>query len=264
MKFQYALKEYFGYKEIVAPEGASGLMGFSLIKLAEGESYNSHSGEFEIGLVILSGKANISVEGKDFLALGGRDDVFSGNATTVYIPKDSDYEIVGYDHFEGAICKVKAENKLSPFVVQPKDVVVHNRGEDLWQRVVCDIFTDNVEGRVDKIVLGETFNVPGNWSGYPPHKHDRFVPGKETAMHEIYHFRLNPKERFGVQMWYNDGYELGEAYLLKDKDSCSIPYGYHPVAAPPGVKLYYLWCMAGTEGRQLLPNDDPNFSELHR
>ena len=58
--------------------------------------------------------------------------------------------------------------------------------------------------------------------------------------------------------------QLGNAYLIKDGDSCSIPFGYHPVAAPPGVKLYYLWCMAGTGSRQLLPNDDPNFAELHK
>ncbi len=264
MKFQYPLPEYSGYKEIIAPGGAADLMAFSLIKLSEGESYHSQSGEFEVGLVILSGKANVHVEGNSYMDLGDREDVFSGKATTVYIPRDSSYEVVGYNHFEGAICKVKAEKKLSPFIVKPEDVVVHKRGKDLWQRDVFDVFTENVEGKVDKIVLGETINVPGNWSGYPPHKHDKFVPGKETAMHEIYHFRLDPKDRFGVQMWYNDGYELGEAYLLKDKDSCSIPYGYHPVAAPPGVRLYYLWCMAGSGGRELLPNDDPNFSELHR
>ncbi|HOA34770.1 MAG TPA: 5-deoxy-glucuronate isomerase [Bacillota bacterium] len=264
MKFKYDLKEYKGYAEIVPPAEAAGLLSFGLIQLEKGESFSSHSEGFEIGLVILSGKADVYVEGQEFLSLGSRENVFSGKATTVYIPRDSVFKVVGADSFEGAVCKVRAEKKLSPFVLAPGDVKVENRGKNLWQRVVYDIFTDNVEGRVDRIVLGETINVPGHWSGYPPHKHDQFVPGRETAMHEIYHFRLEPRDRFGVQMWYTDGYELGNAYLIKDGDSCSIPFGYHPVAAPPGVKLYYLWCMAGTGSRQLLPNDDPNFAELHK
>ncbi|HPU01900.1 MAG TPA: 5-deoxy-glucuronate isomerase [Bacillota bacterium] len=264
MRFQYALKDYKGYAEIVPPDEAAGLLSFGLIKLEKGESYSSHSKEFEIGLVILSGKADVYVEGEAYLSLGGRENVFTGKATTVYIPRDSAFKVVAVDSFEGAVCKVRAEKKLSPFVLAPEEVRVDHRGKNLWQRVVYDIFTDNVEGRVDRIVLGETINVPGHWSGYPPHKHDRFVPGKETAMHEIYHFRLRPRNRFGVQMWYTDGYELGNAYLIKDGDSCSIPFGYHPVAAPPGVELYYLWVMAGNTGsRQLMPNDDPNFVELH-
>lgn len=253
---------YEGLRHVISPEDG-GLMAFDLLKLAGGEDYEAASGEYEIALVILSGKANVTVDGKVFSGLGERQDVFSGRATTVYIPRDSAYRVESADGgVEAALCLVKAEKKYQPFVVMPEEVVIHHRGGQSWKRDVHDIITGNGEGRVDRIVLGETYGEPGNWSSFPPHKHDRLVPGEETELAEIYHFRIQPEEAFAVQLIYTEEREIDEAFLIRDRDSVNIPKGYHPVVAPPSVKVYYLWFLGGEKGRELTPYDDPTFKAL--
>ncbi|MDA8441401.1 MAG: 5-deoxy-glucuronate isomerase [Peptococcaceae bacterium] len=260
----FKAQPYQGLQQVVgAADG--GLMAFDMVKLKSGESCTELSGIYEIALVILSGQANIAVDGEEFKHLGQRKDVFSGTAATVYIPRDSSFRVESLsDDFEAALCKVEAEKKFKAFAVTPEQVIVNHRGGLIWQRDVHDIITDNGEGNVDRIVVGETFSNPGNWSSFPPHKHDRYVPGEETKLAEIYHFRVSPANGFGIQVLYSEDRELDEAVLIRDMDTVNIPFGYHPVVAPPSVKVYYLWFMAGTLGRKLVPHDDPDFVELRQ
>lgn len=263
MELFFKGKSYKGYNEVINPQGE--MMGLSLLKLTRDEVYTGQSDCYEIALVILSGKANIQVDNQNFLDLGERADVFSGRAATVYIPRDSEYKVEAIgDGFEAAVCLVEADKKYQPFVVKPEEVVVNQRGGQIWQREVHDIIVDNGEGKVDRIVIGETYSAPGNWSSFPSHKHDTSIPGMETELKEIYHFRVSPESGFGVQVLYTEDRELDEAYLIRDTDSIVIPKGYHPVVAPPSVKVYYLWFLAGNMGRTMLPNDDPNFKELRK
>ncbi|MHB1653278.1 MAG: 5-deoxy-glucuronate isomerase [Desulfitobacteriaceae bacterium] len=264
MQLFYKGQAYQGLREVINPVDG-GLMGLSLLRLANGDRHQGQSEIYEIALVILSGKADVKVNGQTFVALGERTDVFSGRATTVYIPRESEYLIQALgDDFEAALCLVKAEKKYAPFVVKPEEVGVNHRGGQSWQRDVHDIIVDNGEGKVDRIVLGETYSSPGHWSSFPPHKHDHFEPGVETELAEVYHFRVSPENGFGVQVVYTEDRELNEAFLIRDTDSIIIPKGYHPVAAPPSVKVYYLWFLAGDMGRELLPSDDPQYKELKK
>lgn len=262
MQLHYPYEDHDGLQDIISPAEEK-MIAFSLLKLRSEAKYSSHSGVYEVALVILGGMANVNIDGYLFENLGQRPDVFSGRATAVYIPKDSKYEVHALsDNFEAALCWVLADKKYSPFVVKPEEVIVHHRGAQLWQRDVHDIIVENGEGRVDRIVVGETYSVPGNWSSFPSHKHDRHRPPEETELVEIYHFRVQPANRFGVQLLYTEDGKVNEAFMIRDKDTFKIPYGYHPVAAPPGVKLYYLWFLAGNHGRQMIPYDDPAFRDL--
>ena len=114
------------------------------------------------------------------------------------------------------------------------------------------------KGKVDRIVLGETYSMPGQWSSYPSHKHDTDNLPFEVNMEEIYHFKVNPGQGFGIQVMYSDDMSLRESYIIKNGDSVAIKNGYHPVAAAPGYQVYYLWVMAGVDTRQLTPCDDPD------
>jgi 5-deoxy-glucuronate isomerase len=105
-----------------------------------------------------------------------------------------------------------------------------------------------------RILLGETINPPGNWSSYPPHKHDTHEPPHEVRLEEVYLFKIDPPGGFGVQIRYDGAGE--ECFTVRDGDVAAIPSGYHPVVAAPGYSLYYLWVMAG-EGRQMIPRLDP-------
>jgi len=110
--------------------------------------------------------------------------------------------------------------------------------------------------------VGETYGVPGNWSSFPPHRHECHRPPQETELVEVYHFRVAPAERFGVQLLYTEDGEMSEAFIVRNGDTVEIPKGYHPVGAPPGVNLYYLWFLAGNHGRKMIPYDDPAFAGL--
>ncbi|MCR4429881.1 MAG: 5-deoxy-glucuronate isomerase [Tepidanaerobacteraceae bacterium] len=258
MEYFYPYKEQKGYRDIIKAKDMMKYVGAGLLTLDANESYSSKSGEMEIVLVILSGKVCVQVDDISFENLGERKDVFSGRATAVYIPKDSSYKVVEAQgsQVEIAVLSSTAERKFMPFVIKPDEVMVNHRGMPGYRREVHDIIVENGEGKVDKIIVGETFSYPGEWSSYPSHKHDKFEPSYETEMEEIYLFKVKPREGFGVQVMYNDDYSLRNAYIIKDNDAVAIPEGYHPVAAAPGFKLYYLWVMAGSSGRKLTPRDD--------
>lgn len=259
MKHFYEKQEIKGYKKIVDDAAKLEVIGFDKIYLEPGESIELESGEYELGLVILAGKGDI-VAG-DFKALdkGQRNDVFSGKPTTIYIPRDTTYIVSakGYIPLEIGVCKVKADKKYEPFVVEPEEVITEHRGQLNWQRDVNDIITSKYEGKVDKIVLGETYGCSGQWSSYPSHKHDTDRMPYEVNMEEIYHFKVNPSQGFGIQVMYNDDFSLNESYMVRNDDTIAIKEGYHPVAAAPGYSIYYLWVMAGRSGRKLTPCDDP-------
>jgi len=265
MKFFYPHEESKGYKQIVRIGQDLEFCGLGLLTLQKGEEYEAKTHNEEAVIVILSGKCDIAVGDTEFKNLGDRKDVFSGKPTSVYVPINSTYKIRESQGFEAelAIVSSKAEKQFKPFVVRPEDVEQNHRGLLNYQRDVSDIIVDNAEGKVHRIVVGETISYPGQWSSYPSHKHDEYNPPLEAKMEEVYHFRIKPSEGFGIQVMYNDDLSLREAYMLKDKDTVIIPEGYHPVAAAPGFQVYYLWVMAGDYGRKLVPKDDPNLSWLN-
>ncbi|PRR73587.1 5-deoxy-glucuronate isomerase [Neomoorella humiferrea] len=264
MQLYYPYEKHHGCQDIIKP-AEKDIMAFSLLKLTNKTIYTSQSGDYEVAIVILGGIASVNIDGFQFNNLGQRADVFSGRATAVYIPRESSYEIHALsDNFEAALCQVRADKKYIPFVVRPEEVVVNHRGAHLWQREVHDIIVENGDGRVDRIVVGETYSASGNWSSFPSHKHDRHQPPEETELVEIYHYRIEPANLFGVQLLYTEDGKVNQAFMIRNGDTFKIPYGYHPVVAPPGVRLYYLWFLAGPHGRQMIPYDDPAFSDLRK
>jgi len=138
--------------------------------------------------------------------------------------------------------------------VRPSQVLSRDVGAANWARRVEDVLAT---AQPTVLQLGETTNPPGNWSSYPPHKHDTAVPGQEVVLEEIYHYRLRPRQGFGVQCIYTADRELDEAVIVRDGDTVVIPKGYHPVVAGPGYRLYYLWMLAGPR-RLMQPNDAPD------
>jgi 5-deoxy-glucuronate isomerase len=126
--------------------------------------------------------------------------------------------------------------------VRPADVSVNHRGRGIYTRDVHDLFVR--DPHATRLMVGETFNPPGHWSSFPPHKHD----GRdgEPELEEIYHYRVNPPQGFGQQMLYAAGDDT-VIHEVRDGDVVVLPYGYHPVSSPPGYHLYYLWATVGAE-----------------
>jgi 5-deoxy-glucuronate isomerase len=208
-------------------------------------------------IVVQRGAATLRVGDTSWTA--NRADVFRERASALYLPPGDTLEIrVGADGiFEAVVFSAPAAGGGEATFIGPGQVQVMARGRANYSREVHNIFVD--DPHVRRLMVGETFNPPGNWSSFPPHKHD----GRdgEPSLEEVYYFRIDPPQGFGQQMLYtNDGECVTHA--VRDGDTVLLPYGYHPVSAAPGYRLYYLWGMAG-EHRKLALHEDPAHRWIH-
>ncbi len=251
---QYAPKD--GYTPLVKP-GKDGIefLEEGVLRLAPGAAYRSGSEGCEIAIVLLGGLANITVGEAQFLSIGGRAHVFAGRATTVHVPPGHKFKIEAVGAVEAVLAKAPSDLAGEPRLIGPEKVKVSTRGKDACERQIHDIIDVNFPSR--RLLVGETFNAPGKWSSYPPHKHDRNAPPEETRMEEVYFFKVNPSQGFGFQRVYSPERKLDETFVIRDNSVVKLPYGYHPVAAAPGYGLYYLWILAG-EPRNYILFDDPD------
>lgn len=254
----FANQDVHGYQSIITESDPHlDYLAFDKLQLKADEAYTGQTGQYETVLVILSGQIDVSSANKHWKALGKRDNVFAGKATAVYIPCREEYEVSAVTDADVAVCKALADETFTPFVVQPDDVIVNHRGKENWQREVHDIIPDKDSIPVQRIIVGETFNKAGQWSSYPPHKHDQDNLPDEVMLEEIYHYQLKPQQGFGVQLHYTADKTINDAYIVRHGDSFAIDKGYHPVSAAGGYELYYLWFLAGpSKKRVLIPKDE--------
>ena len=224
------------------------------LKGGTNESYAA-AGE-ETVLVVQSGAASVEVGGKTFSV--SRKNVFDERASAVYIPPGQTARVSSSSDFEAVLVSTPAEARGVPVAVSPGDVLVNPRGRDTYAREVHDLFV--TDPYAQRLMVGETFNPPGHWSSFPPHKHD----GRdgEPTLEELYYYRIAPVQGFGQQMLYTADGEC-VSHVVRDGDAVLLPYGYHPVAAPPGYRLYYLWAMAGSQ-RRLALHEDPDHRWIHQ
>jgi 5-deoxy-glucuronate isomerase len=193
-----------------------------------------------------------------------RRDVFDAPATALYMPPGSSTEITVHSRTELVLAatvgsELHGPDDAEPRLVNADDVVVHERGRPGWQRSVHDIVDSSVPAQ--RLLVGETFNAAGQWSSFPPHKHDG--GDGEPALEEVYYYRFDRPDGFGFQGLYDD--ERERAVFLRHGSVVGIPRGYHPVCAAPGYRLYYLWALSAPPGqpRTLALYEDPAHRRLH-
>ena len=230
------------------------LIELEVFAMEAGERLEVDTGD-ELLAMVLSGRVDARVGGHALGVAGARADVFEGAGHAVYAPPGAglDLEAVGAAAtVVVAGAPVDGGQPGEARVIAPGDQRVNDVGEGNWSRTVRTVL--GPEHAAGRLLLGETINPPGNWSSYPPHKHDEHDPPHEVKLEEVYLFKVAPAQGFGIQLRY-DG-EREEAFTVRDGDVAVIRSGYHPVVAAPGYELYYLWVMAG-EGREMAPRFDP-------
>ena len=213
-------------------------------------------GRDEAVAVVLSGTVEAWAGDEALGRAGGRSDPFSEPGHAVYAPPGAPLRLVAGDG--GAVVAVTSaapgDDPPGPArIIGPGDQRIATVGEGSWQRNVRTIL--GPEHTASRLLVGETINPPGCWSSYPPHKHDTDEPPEEVRLEEVYLFRVQPENGFGVQILYEPGQE--HSFMVRDGEVAVIPSGYHPVVAAPGYQLYYLWVMAG-QGREMAPRFDPD------
>jgi 5-deoxy-glucuronate isomerase len=248
---RYELSSEPGFHEL--PGGALEHLRFGLARLGSGEAVQLETRERETLVVVVDAPVEVRVAaGGQELALPPRRSVFDDGPAAVYAPAGTDLELRG--PLLASVFQAHApESGGEPYAILPAEVKSVERGRGNFARRVRDILP--AERPATRLLAGETLNPPGNWSSSPPHKHDRHAPPEEAALEEIYLFRVQPEQGFGLQHSYHAG-GAARTFPVEDLDVVAIPAGYHPVVAAPGYDLYYLWCLAG-EGRELRWCPDP-------
>lgn len=248
-----------GYDLWVDPAGAGwGYSSLRVLTLAPGASRTLDSGDSEWIVLPLAGGCSVAVDDEVF-ELRGRPDVFSGVSDFAYVPRDARAVLTSRAGGRFALTGARCERRLAPRYGPASGVPVELRGAGGASRQVNNFAAAGVFD-CDRLIAVEVLTPGGNWSSFPPHKHDE-ATATESELEEIYYFELaGGPEAMGYQRVYPSG--AGRTDVLAEVrggDAVLIPDGWHgPSMAVPGYDMYYLNVMAGPGAdRAWLICDDP-------
>jgi len=216
---------------------------FQALRLPAEASLHLATGNNEVAIVVIGGTINVSTSGHKWRGIGERSDPFSGPPATVYLPAGVSYELVTVGAAEIAICAAPGRGEFAARLIQPTDVRQHVRGSGKAERTIRDILMDDDEA--GSLFLTEVITPPGNWSSYPPHKHDTDDLPRESQLEELYYYRVQPSSGFAFQRVYDPKRGLDETVTAHDRDVVLVPSGYHVCAAAAEYCVYYLNVLAG-------------------
>jgi 5-deoxy-glucuronate isomerase len=240
----------------VTPERAGWrYSGLRMLELSPGQARTWVTGTDEMLVLPLSGSAVVACEGATF-ELQGRHDVFSRVSDFCYIPREATVTVTSAGGGTFAIPSARCVNKLPPRYGPAEGVPVELRGAGQASRQVNN-FCSPEAFECDKLIAVEVLTPGGNWSSYPPHKHDEERPGEEAELEEIYYFVTRG---LAYQRVYGTADRPVDVLAeVGTGDVVLIPHGWHgPSIAAPGYDLYYLNVMAGPAAeRAWLFCDDP-------
>ncbi|WP_119310101.1 5-deoxy-glucuronate isomerase [Cohaesibacter haloalkalitolerans] len=228
----------------ITPESAGWkYVGFALHVLKEGDKVSELTGDREAILVMIEGWADISSGCQSFGTVGSRSSVFDPiPPQSVYIPNDSQWEVVARGDCTLAVCTAPGHGgHAARLLDSPKR---ESRGKGANTRHIYSIAMEDADV-ADSLLVTEVITPSGNWSSYPPHRHDEDDFPNMTYLEETYYHRLNPSQGYAHQRVFTDDGSLDETVSFTNHDLVLVPKGYHPCGAPYGYDLYYLNVMAG-------------------
>lgn len=231
-------------------------LSFSARRLAPGKPLTADTGPDEVCLVLIGGACEVEAGGRRY-TLAGRDDPFGGMPVALYLPPGTEYTVDAERPTELGVAASRAEGDFEPRLIEPADVEVETRGSGNATRQINHILPP--EFPAHRLLVVEVLTPAGNWSSYPPHKHERVDLPAENDLEEVYHYRVSRPEGFGVQRLYTRDGTLDHTWTVRDADTVLVPRGYHPFAAAHGYDCYYLNALAGPE-RSMAASDDPDLA----
>ncbi|MBL1420659.1 MAG: 5-deoxy-glucuronate isomerase [Alphaproteobacteria bacterium] len=220
-----------------------GYVGFGLYHLKAGDIAAESTGDREVILVLVEGKADISAGDQDFGELGKRMNVFEQiPPVSVYVPNDQSWQAVATTDCTLAVCTAPGKGNYEARVLPEPEK--NTRGKGANTRHVYPIAMEELDV-ADSLLVTEAFTPDGNWSSYPPHRHDTDDFPNMTFLEETYYHRINPKQGYVMQRVFTEDGELDESMAAYNGDVVLVPKGHHPVGVPYGFEGYYLNVMAG-------------------
>lgn len=272
-----SVKTQYGADELLfrakVPAGAPGVVnrvtaadaGWSHLsaeirRLAPGASFEWNAAENEAVFVVLGGQVDVNSNHGEWKAVGERASVYEGMPSAVFLPASSKAVFTaGANGAEVAFAWAKAEAPHPARVIRPADVKIEIRGGHSNSRQINQIVPPGFPA--SRIVCVEVFTPSGNWSSYPPHKHDTHVANTDGSLvegdlEEFYCYKFRQPGAFALQRIYTADGSTDATLAPRDGDIVLVPFGYHPVSAPYGYDCYYLNFLAGS-AQTLAATDDP-------
>ena len=228
-------------------------MSFFVRRLGRGDVYRADTNGEEAAFVLLGGTCQVDW-GEGVERIGKRKNVFDGYPYALYLPTGNAASFTAETTCEIAECRAPSQAQLRPRLITPNDVVSSLRGGGNVSRQIIDIMSPAFPA--DKLIVVEVYTPGGNWSSYPPHKHDVHDPPTEVDLDEIYYYRMNQPNAFAFQHLYSHQSSVERTLKTRDGDAVLVRCGYHPVVAGPGYDVYYLNFLAGSS-RVMAVTEDP-------
>ncbi|MCK6579450.1 MAG: 5-deoxy-glucuronate isomerase [Anaerolineae bacterium] len=256
------------FARINAAEAGWEHLNMSAMRLNKGETFGQQTGECENAIVILGGVCRISTSDGVFERVGRRPNVFSGMPHALYLSRHKEFAIEALtDGLEFASCWVKSDQDHPTRLVTPEQSAIEIRGGGNATRQINSILPPGFD--CHRIVAVEVYTPSGNWSSYPPHKHDvhrEDAGGRiiEADLEEIYFYKIDHPNGYAYQRVYTDAGSTNDApidglMLARNHDTVLVPAGYHPVVSAHGYTTYYLNFLAGS-AQSLTAVDDPAYA----
>ena len=211
----------------------------------------TETGGEEVAIVLLEGGCTVTLADVRF-ELGPRAGVFAELPWTLYLPRDTPFRVEGEAELAVASAPVRARRE--PALQRPDEVDVEVRGAGNATRQINNMIQPGFPA--ERLLVVEVLTPGGNWSSYPPHKHDEDRHPDEVVLEEVYYYRASAPEAFGFQRLYREDRGLDVTATVRDGDLLLVPFGYHPFCAAPGYDFYYLNALAG-DHHSMAASDDP-------
>jgi 5-deoxy-glucuronate isomerase len=218
---------------------------FHVYRLSPGMRVTRAADENERLLLVLEGHAAITVGERDLGVHGSRASVFDGPPPPIVLVEPGlGVEITATTEALVGVAATPGGEVRRTALITADEILVEARGEGNTARRIHHLLPPGAEA--GRLIAFEVFTPGGNWSSYPPHKHDTENPPTEARLEELYYYKFaKPAQAFAFARVYTPDRSLDEAMTPMDGDLVLVPEGYHPVGVPAGYDCYYLNIMAG-------------------
>ena len=251
------------YQRVTPQTAGWELLHFAARRIQPNEAWEFDTGESEYGVVILGGVCGVVSSRGEWNQIGRRPNVFAGMPHTLYLPRRTQVQVHALDRGADLAygwCETDQDHPVR--YIPPHEVRIELRGGGNATRQIHDLIPPGFD--CHRLVAVEVYTPSGNWSSYPPHKHDDHREDGhgnllEADLEETYFYKLDRPEGYAVQRVYTADGRLDEVIVVRENQVVLVPEGYHPVVSAHGYTTYYLNFLAGS-AQSLANSDDPAYA----
>jgi len=241
------------YQSISAENAGWNWLNFEARLMGPSETWTCDTGGNEMVIVLLSGNYKVESNKGNWETKNGRKNVFQGVAHTLYLPRETQFTLISTSEaLDIAYCWCSADHDFEPQLITPEETPTVIFGGDNATRQFNDLIPPGFG--CSRLVCREVYTPSGNWSSFPPHKHDERIIDhngelQEAQLEEIYFYKFQKPEAYAIQQIYTKDHQdpLNEILRVRHDDAVLVPRGYHPVTAVHGYHCYYLNFLAGSD-----------------